>query len=404
MLDENKFQELRDDLAHDTITLLNKEAYWGHMMVSIQKTIDPRLRAAAAIQVGTFALLRVHPKFYFEKERRHRVGILKHEILHLVLKHPIRMAQFLSQAKANVAADIAINPMIGKGDLPPTALFPELFDLPENLTLEQYYDSIPEPRKGSRKDDGRNPYIPDGYELMDEHEGWESLIEEGDEGIAEIIIDELIRSAQRSAGEIPGYIKDMISYRKKAVVPWQTVLRRFIGTSRAAISWTKKRTSKRYDTRPGIKFDLSATVLFGIDSSGSISQLELSVFMTELLVASKTGIDLWAAVCDAAITAIYHPIRKVTEVSGRGGTSFVPVFEWAMDHSKHPQLDGIVYLTDGYDGGEIETHPRPSIPTLWVCTSDGRFPAPWGARLRLPELFVERYQKENPGTLKRYSP
>jgi len=236
---------------------------------------------------------------------------------------------------------------------------------------------------------------------MDEHDGWESVV---DEDIAEIIIDELIRSAQRNAGDMPGYIKDMISYQQKAVVPWQTVLRRFIGTTRANLSWTKKRPSKRYETRPGTKFERSCTVLFAIDSSGSITQLELSVFMTELIVASQLQIDLYAVVCDAAITDTYHPVRKVTEVSGRGGTRFVPVFEWAMDHSKHPPFDGIVYLTDGYDGGEIETYPRPTIPTLWVCTFDGRKPAPWGAHLRLPELFEERYQQENPGTLKRYSP
>jgi len=317
-LDERKFQELNDDLSHDTVSLLNKEKFWGHIMVPIRKIVDPRLTAAAAIQVGSFALLRVHPTRYFGiKEQKHRVGILKHEVLHLVLKHPLRMAQFPSHAKANVAADIAINPMIGKENLPPTAIFPELYGLPEDLTLEQYYDRIPEPRKRSRGGGGGegdgNPYVPEGYELMDEHTGWRSVVDEGKEGIAEIVIDELIRGAQRHAGDMPGYIKDMIHYREKVVVPWQTVLRRFIGASRSDLARTKKRKSKRYNTRPGTRFNHSATVLFGIDSSGSISQLELSVFMTELLAASQTQIDLYAVVCDAAITDIYHPAK------GNGG-------------------------------------------------------------------------------------
>lgn len=403
-------EDLRDDLSHDTVTLLNSEAFWGHVLVPIEKVVDPRLRASAAVWVASHVLLKVHPIGYFRHEQRLRIGILKHELLHIVLKHPIRLAKYPIQKKANVAADLSINPMIGKENLPQTAILPEMYGFPDGLTAEEYYDLIPEPAKVKTLPGGpgavivpddpdefdidHNPYLPDGIDQLDDHD-WEGVID--NEGLAEIVIDDMIREAERRCGDIPGGIKDMIRYREKHVVPWESIVRRFLGTSKSNITWTKKRLSRRYKSRPGTKLEGRATILFAIDSSGSISNEELSAFMTELWAAYQTGlVDLWAVICDAKITDVIHPIRKITLIEGRGGTDFRPVFEWALNESHHPPFDGIIYLTDGY--GTAPKH-RPRIPTLWVITHDGVYPTSgrpnddgedevgWGQKLKLPELF-----------------
>jgi predicted metal-dependent peptidase len=141
-----------------------------------------------------------------------------------------------------------------------------------------------------------------------------------------------------------------------------------------------------------------ATILIAIDSSGSISNEELGAFMTELWAAHQTRlVDLWALICDASITDVIHPIRKITLITGRGGTDFRPVFKWALNEALHPPLDGIIYLTDGYGPAPSE---RPRIPTLWCITHDGVYPTSkgssndddekktgWGQLLRLPEFF-----------------
>lgn len=403
--------DLKDDLSHDTVTLLNSEAFWGHILVPIQKVVDPRLRASAAIMVSSHVLLKVHPIGYFRHQEKYRIAILKHELLHVVLKHPIRLAKLAIHKKANVAADLSINPMIGKEKLPPTAIFPAMYGFPDGLTAEDYYDLIPEPAEVKTMSGGpggasvppddpddydidHNPYLPEGFDQLDDHD-WEGVID--NEGLAEIVIDDMIREAERRCGDIPGGIKDLIRYRAKHVVPWESVVRRFLGTSRANISWTKKRLSRRYRTRPGTKLEGRATILIAIDSSGSISNEELAAFMTELWAAHQTRlVDLWAVICDAAITEVIHPIRKITLIEGRGGTDFRPVFEWALLEQNHPPFDGLIYLTDGYGPAPAQ---RPRIPTLWVITHDGVDPTAhgssddndekvgWGQKLRLPELF-----------------
>jgi len=399
MLKAKSEEEMRDDLAADCVRLLHNETFYGHILVPVQKTFDSRLGAAAAVQVSSHVLLKIHPERYFAEEDVQRTGILEHEILHVVLKHHLRGRNFTNEKKANVAADLAINPLVGREKLPSWVVWPEMLDLPEGETFEWYYDNIPEPEGGEEGEEGeeeegggggggsngdeQNPYLPPGTRTVDDHD-WQSAIPEGQEGLAETTIDRLIKNAERTCGEIPGTIKDLISYKQGHIVPWQTVVRRFCGSTRARLGWTKKRLSKRYDTRPGTRFEERATLVFGVDSSGSISDFELDTFCTEVDAAFKTGlVDIYVVICDAAITAVVYPYKKVTMVEGRGGTDFRPVFNWALDNSKHPPVDGIIYLTDGY--GPAPEH-RTKIPTLWVVTDDGQFPAEWGQRLRLPPL------------------
>jgi predicted metal-dependent peptidase len=401
-------QDLRDDYSSDIVRLLHSEPFYGHILVGIQMTFDPRMQAAAGIQVSTHVLLRINPDLYFREKPEHRVGIIKHEALHAILKHVLRGRHFTNKLKANVAADFAVNPLVGKGNLPTWTIWPEQLDLPDNETFEWYYDNIAEPEIGGKGKSGKggrgkkqggkdpqnqgdgdkeqgdqNPYYPEGKRAIDEHD-WESAIPEGQEGLAEIVIDRMIRNAERQCGDIPGNIKDLIHYREQHVVPWQTVMRRFFGSTRANLSWTKKRSSRRYDTVPGIRLEEKATVVLGVDSSGSISNEELSMFLTEVDAAHKTGlVDIWTVICDCEITEVIHPFRKIELIKGRGGTDYCPIFNWSLDNSKHPPVDGVVVIGDGC--GPVPVH-RLKIPVLWVITSDGQFPASYGMRLKLPPL------------------
>ena len=386
---------LQDKLQKDVVTLLHNEPFYGHILVGITKIIDTELPAAAAVSVAKYITLKVNPDMYFKEKDEHRTGILKHELLHVILKHVLRGKKCPLRQRANVAADLAVNPIVGKSNLPEWTLWPELYELPTNLTFEQYYDQLPDSKvihlslsDSSGEGEGEeNPWLIPGHSTVDEH-NWDNE-EEGmdpvDATLAEIVIDDIIRQATKHCGDTPSELKGLIHYREKKTIPWQTILRRFFGTSRANLDYTKKRISKRYGTRPGTKFQESATVVLGVDSSGSISDKQLDMFMTEVAHAHKTGlVDIWVVVCDCEIHEIIHPFNKanVKMVSGRGGTDFRPVIEWAESLGKgHPQIDSTIMLTDGY-GPAPEKRPR--FPVLWVLTHDGEQPAKWGQVLRIP--------------------
>ena len=56
-----------------------------------------------------------------------------------------------------------------------------------------------------------------------------------------------------------------------------------------------------------------------------------------------------------------------TEVAGRGGTVFDPVFTF-LRSNRLTRYDGCIYLTDG-DASEPTI--RPPCPLLWVITANG---------------------------------
>jgi len=111
-----------------------------------------------------------------------------------------------------------------------------------------------------------------------------------------------------------------------------------------------------------------------VDTSGSITQGELSSFLTEMLAiySCHPDVKLRFYYADNKLYGPYDIPQNINDLPvpiGCGGTSFVPYFE-ELDKNQslldHPQA--IIYFTDGY--GEFPQHP-PRTPVLWLLTEDG---------------------------------
>jgi predicted metal-dependent peptidase len=383
--------DLQDELATDCVSLLRNNPYYGHVMVSVIKEFNSDLPAAAAVGCNPRPTLFINPELYFnegdvKRKLEHRLGILEHELLHIVLKHLIRLRKLPNRQKANIAADMVCNQLIDESKRVPWLILPKKFRLPDNLTAEDYYDLLTDDMCSKCGGMSCDVHIfVDGTD-GDGNENSEGMSEGTSDALAETIIDELLRQAEkRNQGNVPSNIKDLIKFRVVKTVDWRTQLRRFIGnSSRSGLNWTKKKESRRFYTRPGTKLDFKSCIVLAIDSSGSISDYELDVFCTEVDKIHKTGmVDIYTVICDADIHEVIYPYKKITKVSGRGGTDFRPIFDWVKDNSKHQSLSGLIYLTDGY--GQFPDK-RPSIKTLWVATHDSDVKFPFGQVIKLPEL------------------
>jgi len=355
-------QDERDRLSADCIKVLRRSPFYGHILTAVIKEIDPDFPTIAGIACTPKPTLCINPTEYFKEEEKYRLGILEHELLHIVLKHLIRINQFPDALKANIAADLVCNQLIDPEILSPNMITHEMFDLPPNLSLEEYYELLPELEIDSK----------------DTH------VAAKDETQAEIATDRLLKYAEsRSQGDIPGNIKELIRYRKIKTINWNTKLQQFaMSTIRSGIIWTKKKESKRYGTKPGTTLDYSAFLLVAIDSSGSITNEEVSMFCGELDKIYRTGkVDVYTVIFDAEIQEIIYPYQKITEVTGRGGTDYRPVFEYAKDLRNHPIFSGIICLTDLC--GIFPEHRYPN--TLWVTTWDAKTP-PFGGQVKLPKI------------------
>ncbi len=123
-------------------------------------------------------------------------------------------------------------------------------------------------------------------------------------------------------------------------------------------------------------------IAIGIDTSGSISDEEILEFLSEVkgICDAYEQYTIYLFTCDAAIHGSWtlHPFDSLPKVmGGRGGTSYVPVFEAAK---KLPPFSFLVYLTDLYPNDSYP--PTPYFPVIWVSVSDQT--PPYGRLIKLP--------------------
>lgn len=121
---------------------------------------------------------------------------------------------------------------------------------------------------------------------------------------------------------------------------------------------------------------LSESILVDVvvDTSGSITQGELSSFLVEMLAiyACHPDVKLRFYYADNKLYGPYDIPENINDLPvpiGNGGTSFVPYFnELAKNKSLLERPQAIIYFTDGY--GDFPNSPPPT-PVLWLLTEDG---------------------------------
>lgn len=117
----------------------------------------------------------------------------------------------------------------------------------------------------------------------------------------------------------------------------------------------------------------SVRVYVAIDTSGSIGDQELRLFLSELggILRSYPHLDCELYYADAAVHGPYElqPDSPLPKPVGGGSTSFVPFFENVQRRHAMDYQTGVgVYLTDGY--GKFP-EVAPELPVLWAVTPGG---------------------------------
>ena len=366
-----------DQLAKASKTLILEEPFYGLFLVGLNKTFRKDIPTAGVSKHGIGVQLAVNPDFFDNLSLEHRVGLVKHEILHISFGHLIMRDIYSDKKLFNIAADLEINQYIDSSYLPEGGItmdsFPEL-KLPAKAGTKVYYDLLSE-----AKDDGTSPSLDsmlndtEGDSPYDAHPTWDEFDElsEADKKLIEKQVEhqlkEVAEQTEKRQGNIPGELGELIS-RLRHVEPakfdWKAYLRRFVGNS--SVVYTKKlrrKYNKRYIANPGLKIKFKNHILVGVDTSGSVSSGELVEFMNEINHMHKTGHKITVAQCDTRLNSVedFNP-KKDWNIKGRGGTSFQPVVDHYNEYGRYTAL---IYLTDG------EAYNPDNCPknTLWVLSS-----------------------------------
>ena len=200
-------------------------------------------------------------------------------------------------------------------------------------------------------------------------------------------------AANKVAGSEKGYGSRLITELLEPKINWQEVLQQYVVThcrARDASSW--RRPNRRYLAMdiymPTLIGETMRSILFAIDMSGSISQEEGMVFLSEGVGACKAvnpeliRILYWGSsvVGDEEYgQADIDNILQLTKPMNGGGTSPSCVSEYIKDKKYEPEC--IVILTDGEVGNDWGSDWN--APVLWVVKDNPSATASTGKTLHI---------------------
>lgn len=366
------------------LELFQLDPFFAHIALRLPRIVDRSIPTASVGTSGLNIVLRVNPEFWLGlKSSKLRVGVLKHELLHIVLDHIVRQTSFDNRPLFNIAADLAINDTyIGSDNLPADALLVKDFEMTGievGDSTELIYNTLEEfmelDLQGFNDEQQEVSSCQNRIkELLsqDRHKEWDVIGDDQSRREVQRGVQQVLVSALEEHGsqfEEDSEIRDAISIaavRGKSSVDWRRVIKIFgCSSRRTSVMNTMKRVSRRFGTAPGTRIKKRTSLMVIIDTSGSIGPVELSRFLAEVNGIWRAGAEIELVEADNKVrrTSKYRG-QDIDQLQGGGGTDFDPAITYA---SSRQMLDGVIYLTDGL--GSLSVTSR--RPVLWVIIADG---------------------------------
>ena len=315
--------------------------------------------------------------------------LVLHEVYHKLYKHLTTWRHLYDQDAqlANIACDYVINIKIADDNQDGWA------SMPTGGYLDVKYRGMDSAAvfkdlcdNGLPPSAPQNPANGDGDGGgFDDHD-WDGATELSPDEKRELAreIDEAIRQGALIAGKVGSGGDRSLDELLQPQIDWREVLREFVQTTCAGNDYsTWQRPNRRYVSSgyympSGISEQVGELVI-AVDTSGSIGQMELTAFMSEIRSICETvqperiRLLYWdTRVCRDEKYDMHEldDLVKTTKPAGGGGTNVECVVEYITAEGIKPQA--AIVLTDGYLGG---TWGQWSCPVLW-CILDNKSAKP----------------------------
>ena len=313
--------------------------------------------------------------------------LVGHEVLHAVYDHMGRRGN-RDPKLWNIADDYCVNWDLVEqrvGDKIPVALYDSKY---KGMSAEEVYDDLYENADKINIDELMK-------RLLDEHldgdptdgdgdgeggdkpgNGRPKLSEAEKKEIRDEIKEAVLAAAQASgAGNLPGGVKRMIKELIDPVMDWRELLQQQIqSTVKSDFTWARpSRRSWHMDAvMPGMKPGEQIDVVIGIDTSGSITDKDLKVFLSEIKGIMeaydeyKITVMGWDTEVNNVATFTSDNLDDISsfEPGGGGGTDPHCVWNYLQDNNIEPKK--LIMFTDfcffGWSPNEVEQY----CDTVWI--------------------------------------
>lgn len=409
-----EFEKIHLIMAHDV--------FWGSVLVNMTTKVNFNIRGPLDIDVSKEPLeLHFNPLFLAKYPYAEFTALVISEILRLVYNHPSVFGELngandpeqhmnLEKASsASVSSMVQQDIRLDKNDrsktlrLPPDAytiakMNQESNRTPkENSSIDYYYKFLknfgPKPEEGNIKGKGQSPFSmpgqgqgqgesdPNSPATQNNQNGqaphqWEKVdSEDAKDRVKGLIADVYNKMDEKSRGLMPaGVIEQIKHLLRKPEISWKQILKKYMGTVPVPYRRTKTRLNRRQPYRSDLSGKLPKRhiqLVVAIDTSGSMSNSDIEYVINEIFnIVKDYDTKVTIIECDAEIGRIYdakHPREVNTKVTGRGGTSFIPVINHINETGAYKNAL-MIYFTDGFGDSEI-SKPR-TLRNLWIVMED----------------------------------
>ena len=370
------------DLDRAVKTLLIREPFYGLFLLNLNRYYGDRCDTACVCRNGINTELCVNKKFWDTLSDDEQLGILRHELGHILFKHITSSEYFGDHDKFNIACDLEVNSYIPILQKDPYC-YPARWNLENNKGTKFYYENLPDEPDPPQGNSGND------YDPNDSHASWKDFqdLSDTEKQLIENQIDyqakNTAETCQKLIGSIPGELKeylDSLFKIKPQIFNWKAYFRRVIGNLiTSELYLTRMRPSRRFPDSRGVKFKRKPHVLVGVDTSGSVSDEELEDFFSEIYYLWKSGVKVTIAQMDTKIEHIEEYNGKFNkEIYGRGGTEFTDLINYYNERKK--DFSTLVIFTDGY----VSLNLPPFRNGVWVITKNGQHQDYPGTTIYIP--------------------
>ena len=404
------------------VQLMLHRPFWGHLAYHLELVESPTLTRGT---MGNDGLkLYYDPKTVDSWSDQELLAVIAHEVAHVAFGSLWRRGH-RDPLLWNISSDYAINILLEqeKFTLPEVCLLDHQFD---NMASETIYAKlIQQMQKNARCGNcngGQSGGIPmhgpcpncGGSGTLDDPKIWEQATSGNQPGQNQNgqnqdapdqpqspaangpqIWRQRVTEAAVAAklqGKLPGHLASLVDNLLNPKLNWKELLREYIQAG-VKNDYRMLPPSKKYLWYPIYLPALAGEYLeiaVAIDTSGSISDKMLAQFASEVTSIAQQ-FESWKIhlfQCDAHVNGYYELSsdddadwpKALKEFKGRGGTSFVPVFNDMELRGLGNNVAILIYLTDLC--GTFPTR-APEYPVLWVSTDDAKIP--FGSKILINE-------------------
>jgi predicted metal-dependent peptidase len=315
-------------------------------------------------------------KSFFDKlSREEIIFVLLHELLHIVLEHPLRRGD-RDHLKFNIACDIVVNDILksygfSHGKLP--LIFGLLVKINGCLfSAEEVYDKL-------KDNPNRKP--------IDSHDLWSNYDKH-----AKAKARWILNNGAKKGYSLSNY-KELRSFslsnHQRKINNWKKILANYLLPK--VYDYTYQRLDYRFHDILLPDFQLVEPALesiwFLVDVSGSMSDDDLSSVFHVLKDISmqhknlKCKISFFSTiVTKPKIFDSFKKLNKVfNQIETSYGTSFDVIFKSYEEYFSKEPVKAMIILTDG-KARYPEEKSLPKVPIIWMLTSTDSEP-PYGIKL-----------------------